>query len=598
MTQQIRIADTLALPLEVATQSSGFYGVKGSGKTVAAKVHAEEYIAAGVQVVAIDPTDAWWGLGASADGKGPGVAVYVFGGPHGHVPLEATAGELVADVIVDHGINAVLSLRHLRKAEQHRFVTAFAERLYHRKGEPGHRSALHLFIDEAHAFAPQQVQGETARMVGAIEDLVRMGRSSGIGCSLISQRPASVNNNVRTQCETLVCLRIMSPHDRKALDAWIEAHDSEGRRAEFLASLASLTTGEAWVWSPPLDLFQRVQIRRLRTFDSSATPKPGEERVEPRALAPVDVEALGERIAATRQQAEANDPRRLKARLAELERELAAARAQQSVEPERIVERVEVEVPLLTSEERDQVEAVQGSVDALVQQIAGLQTELTDLEKVLEGVMHRAGDARRSGPRTTEAARPGDATPPGPPIRPAGSTPAPGTSTNGHSSAAAVEPRLGKAERAVLTVLAQFPGGRTTKQVALLAGYSMNGGGFRNALGRLRSLALIEGSKDLLRITEAGDAACPEYEPLPSGAALIDHWERELGAGNAVGKVFRALADAHPRSLSVEELAQRTGYVSTGGGFRNALGRLRTLELIEGSGELRAADELFEGVPA
>ena len=43
--------------------------------------------------------------------------------------------------------------------------------------------------------------------------------------------------------------------------------------------------------------------------------------------------------------------------------------------------------------------------------------------------------------------------------------------------------------------------------------------------------------------------------------------------------------------MSKDELATRTGYEVTGGGFNNALGKLRTLELIE-RGEPRMSEHL------
>ncbi len=51
--------------------------------------------------------------------------------------------------------------------------------------------------------------------------------------------------------------------------------------------------------------------------------------------------------------------------------------------------------------------------------------------------------------------------------------------------------RLSLAERKVLTVLAQYPQGRTKTQVALLTGYSVQGGGFGNALSALRSKGVL-----------------------------------------------------------------------------------------------------------
>ena len=54
----------------------------------------------------------------------------------------------------------------------------------------------------------------------------------------------------------------------------------------------------------------------------------------------------------------------------------------------------------------------------------------------------------------------------------------------------------------------------------------------------------------------------------------------------------RALLKAWPDALAKGELAARTGYAPNGGGFANALGRLRTLQLIDGRGELRADETL------
>jgi uncharacterized protein len=85
--------------------------------------------------------------------------------------------------------------------------------------------------------------------------------------------------------------------------------------------------------------------------------------------------------------------------------------------------------------------------------------------------------------------------------------------------------------------------------------------------------------------------ALGEYEPLPSGQALIDHWRGQLG--KAERAILDAVIEAYPNSLTKEEVASRANYEASGGGFNNALGKLRTLELINGRGELKATDEFF-----
>jgi hypothetical protein len=98
----IRIAKGLELADDVATQSIAILARRGAGKTYTASVIVEEVIRAKVPVVVLDPTGAWWGLRTSADGEKPGLPVVIFGGDHGDVPLEATAGKVIADVVIEH----------------------------------------------------------------------------------------------------------------------------------------------------------------------------------------------------------------------------------------------------------------------------------------------------------------------------------------------------------------------------------------------------------------------------------------------------------------------------------------------------------------
>jgi uncharacterized protein len=128
--------------------------------------------------------------------------------------------------------------------------------------------------------------------------------------------------------------------------------------------------------------------------------------------------------------------------------------------------------------------------------------------------------------------------------------------------------------------------------VAALCGYAQNGGAFNNYVGALRTRGLLEGNADRLRITQAGIAALGSWEPLPVGPALIDYWRARLGKAERL--IFETVTQSYPDSLSKEEVAARTGYEANGGGFNNALGRLRTLELVQGRGEVRASDSLFD----
>jgi len=80
--------------------------------------------------------------------------------------------------------------------------------------------------------------------------------------------------------------------------------------------------------------------------------------------------------------------------------------------------------------------------------------------------------------------------------------------------------------------------------------------------------------------------------PLETGADLLSYWKGKLG--KAERTILETLYEAYPNCLTKEEVAVRTDYSVGGGGFNNALSKLRTLELIEGRGTLTAGEVFFE----
>jgi hypothetical protein len=188
-----------------------------------------------------------------------------------------------------------------------------------------------VVVDEGDAIAPQRPQPNEARMLGAAEDLVRRGGQRGIGTMFITQRSAVLNKNVLTQVQVLIALRTIAPQDLKAMDEWIDVHGEPDQRKTLMASLPSLPVGEAWVWSPgwPTEagIFQRVKVAPIETFDSGATPKPGEKRVEPRLVSPVDMDRIRDLMADATQRDAGDDPKAMKKRIAELEKALSAGQA-------------------------------------------------------------------------------------------------------------------------------------------------------------------------------------------------------------------------------------------------------------------------------
>lgn len=628
---KLRIAQGFSLPLDVLTEAVGIVALRGAGKTYTSVVLIEEAYAAGVPSVVIDATGVYHGLRTAADGVRDGLPFYVFGGPHGDLPLEPQAGKLIADVVVDSGHSFVLDLSDFSKAKARQFVAEFLERLYERKAR--NRTPLLLVVDEADEWAPQKPRGEAARCLGAVEQVAKRGRSRGIGIVLITQRTQAINKDVLDLIETLFAMRISAPRSRQTVQEWLavkEATDELG----VIDSLSSLPTGTAWVWSPVRGLLEKVAVRRIRTFDSYVTPRPGQERPEPGSRASLDLEALGEQMEATVERAKENDPAELRRRIRVLEQaaDLAAVHTQPNAVPQielltwarslfgplgikepregsvavyldlieqAVVKREpeRVEVPVLTAEHTDQLarvlregKAARDEVSAAASVYDSKAAELLlYLESLTEGRRHLKVPPAEVADRPSGASGRRDAgTSPAKAERPVATST--GSGVDGGSNGTLLNRR---AERMVLAVLAQYPDGRSKRQTAILAGYAKSGGGFNGALSKLRTVGYIEGS-DPLRITDAGLGAIDgQYEPLPTGRALLDHWLGTMKR-RAEREVLQVVYDAYPESLSKAEVAERAGYEVGGGGFNGAVSKLRTLELVEGSGELRAAEALFD----
>jgi hypothetical protein len=584
--RKLRLSPDLALPLDVAGEAIGILATRGAGKSYTSAVLVEELHAAGVQLVVLDPTGVYWGLRSSADGRSEGLPLSILGGAHGDVSLEPTAGRLIADVIVDTGSSLILDLSDFEsKGAQTRFIADLAERLYHRKARS--RTTLHLVIDEANEFAPQRPMRDEPRMLGAIERIVGKGRSRGIGVTLITQRSAALNKNVLDLVETLVAMRVLGPRDRKAIDGWITVKETSDD-AGVLASLPSLPTGTAWVWAPVRGILQRAAIRRIRTFDSYETPKPGVERAEPSAVAPIDLSKLGEQIRATAERAEASDPRKLQARIRELEADAqrTANKITAPPEPERIIERVEV--PVLNGQV-ERLEAVVGDLRQIGEGMVMAGTGLAGVADSITAAIEKVAQSDATVGRVAQAPRAVPARPAGDRAHTAVATPAPAARPQPAPIQGDIS--IGKGERTILVAVAQYPGGAARDQLSVLTGYKRSS---RNTyLQRLLAAGYVESAgADHVRATEAGIAALgSDYEPLPQGRALQDYWRARLPVGER--RVFDVLVAAYPDTVAREQIDEQTGYRRSS---RNTyLQRLRSRRLVDtvGSDEVRASEDLF-----
>lgn len=598
MAPGLKISRDLTLPIDAVTETFAILAKRRAGKSNAAVVMAEEMFDNNLPWVAVDPKGDWWGIRAA--GSSPGLSVVVFGGRQGDVPLEPGSGRLVADLIAKQHLTCVLDVSVMSRTDQRRFLTDFADQLYQENTEP-----LHVFAEEADRYIPQMVRSADAPMVGAWEQLVKLGGFRGIGVTLVTQRSASLNNDVLTQIETLIAMRTPAAADRRQILSWVEDHASG---AGAVAELPSLENGEAWVFSPQwLKTLTKIKFRRRRTFDSGATPTVGVQSRRPAGLAKVDLGEIKKAMAAVIERAEADDPAALRRRIRELEKQLA--QKQPAGGPKTVVETVveQVEVPVLPAETLDRLEA---AVQALDKRTADLQAPLAaaldaasearsqvrTAEETLKASRGRQNGSERPSKSVRshrgEAAKPRSDAAQSP--RPANSRPRPAPSTTVESNGQAVPPARQRLLDGLATLESIGLEAPNRSQVALWVGVSPKSSGYANNLGALRTSGLIDypaGAR--VSLTAAGRALAAEPEAIADDQEL--HARIRALISPARWRLLEPLIDVYPEALAKDDLAAAAGVSALSSGFANNLGAMRTLGLIEypQPGTVAATDTVF-----
>lgn len=546
------------IPAEALAHHIAILGKTGSGKSNAAKTLVEAALDRGERICVLDPTGAWYGLRLNASGTPSPYPVVIFGGQHADVQIGGAHGAAIAETVGTTSTPAVIDTRLMTVGDRTRFFTDFAEVLLRKNKGP-----LTLVIDEAHLFAPQGrvADPQSGKMLHAANNLVSLGRSIGLRIVMLSQRPAKLHKDSLTQVETLVAMRLIAPQDRGAIDTWIGEWADPAQGREIVASLPSLPTGDAWVWSPELNVLHRAHFPLARTFDSGKAPVGGEDGP---ALAPLDIEEVTARLAQVAADVVANDPKNLKAEIAKLRKELAERPAG---EPDQAALNTAAGEAFQDGYRQGLIEGERRG------NIAGQALALARVRTALDG-LKLAEPEPAASPSSEPVARPAAQARPKPPPRPV-------IEANGS---------LSGPQRKVLEALAFWAdlgiSQPTRTQVGAAAGYSPSSGGFANLLGTLRTAGMIDyPAGGCVALTEEGRS----HAPAPDGRPVIERVNSILS-----GPQQRVLAAIMRSGGSREEIAVATDYSATSGGFANLLGSLRSLGLIDypGRGLVEAAEWL------
>lgn len=512
-------------------------GATGGGKTFTAKGAVEELLRLGRRVIVIDPTGAWYGLRAGADGSAEGgFPVLIFGGEHADIPITDEAGESIAEAIARRDVQAVIDTSEMTGGEKVRFLTAFLQKLY-----ALNKAALHLVVDEADEVCPQNPMPDERRLSGAFDKIVRRGRIKGFRPMMITQRPAVLHKNVLSQIGTLIAMKLTSPQDRKAIEDWVKGNADADQARAVMQSLPTLKRGEGWVWSPADGVLERTTFPPIATYDSSRTPDADEAVVAP-ALTIVDVDALRDALRV------ANLPANEKGK--------SYAPSNADIE---------------AAEKRGYDRGYQTGYHAARNALSLMYGH--EVQSLAERILSNAGGAPEDIAVPVVSGGAGEKIVVvdhlGKPGSTMGKSKHPKPSTPNLQAAASTD-----GMSRLLAAMDTTPARRISwAAIAIRAGYAESGGGFRKA------------KKQLLESGRAIDGDGGPVAAKPGGAGrvpirdeLVTLWSGKLdtGATTLLGVLHRAGG-----VISISDLAAGGSYAESGGGFRKALKQLRSTGLVE-----------------
>lgn len=578
----------------IAGKHSAWIGQTGSGKTYGAKAAiVEPALKAGRRMVIIDPTSVWWGLRNGRDGKGLGFPVTIFGGKHGDFPLDARSGQALGELVARENVPAIMDVRHFTVGERTRWTSEFCEALLRSNTDP-----LTVVMDEAHKFAPQarSLDPQGAMMLHQVESLASGGRVLGVRLVLITQRPAKLHKDVLTSCSAMAAFRVVAPQDRDAIREWIDGCGDRDKGREVIDSLAGLKDGECWLWDPKAKYLERVQMPRITTFDSSATPDDDTSVPPPSVLSGKLMEQLREKLGRATAEAEANDPKTLRAKVASLQKQLAekvpASKVAPSVDVQAVVEKavaaerkrlrngMKSALALIATTlkgHRAQVvklAEISESCDTLVREIDALRTlleaepapvEISPLQKTLEGL----GAQALAGAKVIQEA---------------------------FTSRTPVSGKRTPAQRVLDSLLFWKSIGDPTPcraKVGIVAGVNASGGYFDNVVGPLAADRKIDRRSGFLTLEAPGEPEAQDLQ-IRSLSDYHQHIKSQVKDRPSLKILDVLIEGGRGAEFTRKQIGEAAGVNPSGGYFDNCMAPLSRLGLVERrAGVVSGTDVLF-----
>lgn len=161
------------------------------------------------------------------------------------------------DSLVRRGHCSIVNLRGVDPETQQMIVYKLAKELFERR-KVGELVPFIMVMEEAHNFVPEANLGK-AVCSDIMRTIASEGRKFGMGIGVISQRPANVNKNILSQCNTQLIMRVTNKNDLSAI-----SRSFEGITSEVQQSLTSLPPGTGLLLGKEYPVMTSIRTRRSK----------------------------------------------------------------------------------------------------------------------------------------------------------------------------------------------------------------------------------------------------------------------------------------------------------------------------------------------
>lgn len=566
---KIKLSDDISIDLDKAIESRILVQANsGGGKSYTLRRFIEQTFGK-KQIIILDPEGEFGNLRSKFD--------FVYIGEGGDAPAEPRSAALLARRLMETKANAIIDIYELG-SKRSEFVKNFMDAMVNMPKELW--TDCFIILDEAHKFAPEKGQGESVAL-SSVVDMASLGRKRGYCLVPATQRPSKLSKDVVAECNNKLIGRASLDIDRKRSAEELGFHTKEE-----ILSLRDLQPGEFYVFGPAIS---REVVKTTIGDVEVKPPKRGTGRSIKIAPPTAKVKAILKQLADLPQEAEKElkTVAELKAEIIRLKRipvPVPAVPAAMGVSQWRAYGQERgyyeyFEKQIVEARDKEWEKRVEVERGGWSRQSAGYVKAFKDIEAALV----RAGNS-------SEIIR--SAIPPKPlPVvidLKKDIPPLPKT--------VQVEPinlsteAISKGELAVLKALAQYPQGVTRPHLTVMTTYKKS---TRDRyINYLQQKGLVEVNGAYVLATEAGALALgDDFQPLPTGQELIDHYEKTLPAGE--WKLLEVMLEFGNAGTHRDYLTERTGFQkSTRDRYINYLQARGLVEAI-GAGLVRASEFLI-----